>query len=111
MQVDIFHYLDTLTKKPGALKNSAALKSISSLKAVFNAHYQSNPKRFIKLLKEHEQSSIPEIVLACEAATRDANSFSNGSSSVIAENVLVNTRANLSALSQAFLKRGEQVAS
>jgi len=111
MQINIFHYLDTLSKKPGALKNSAALKNTSALKAIFDTHYQDNPKKFIDLLKKHEQSSIPEIILAVEAAAKDTSSFSSAPSSTIAENVLVNTRANLGELSKTFLKRGEKVAS
>ena len=36
MQVDIRHYLDTLLRKPGAVRNSVELKSIPRLKAIFD---------------------------------------------------------------------------
>ena len=38
MQVDIYHYLNTLRKKPGAVRNSVALKNIPRLKAIFDTY-------------------------------------------------------------------------
>lgn len=43
IQVDIFHYLDTLRKKSGAIRNSLALKSISVLKEIFDTKLQHTP--------------------------------------------------------------------
>ena len=45
MQVDIYHYLDTLLKKPGAVRDSV-LKSIPRLKAIFDTHYTNKPKQY-----------------------------------------------------------------
>ena len=49
--IDIRHYLHTLEKKPGALKNSVALKSYPDLKKIFDLYYKQKPKAFIELLR------------------------------------------------------------
>ena len=36
-RVNIYHYLNTLKKKPGAVENSRALRQISKLKAIFDS--------------------------------------------------------------------------
>jgi len=61
MQVDIYHYLNTLLKKPGAVKNSVALKSIPRLKAIFDTHYSKHPKKFIEIFLENKDLPIDEI--------------------------------------------------
>ena len=61
MQVDIYHYLNTLLKKPGAVRNSVALKSIPRLKAIFNTHYSKQPKKFIEIFLENKDLPIDEI--------------------------------------------------
>jgi transposase len=38
-QIDIYHYLNTFLRKPGALCNSAVLRQTPKLKAIFDAHY------------------------------------------------------------------------
>ena len=62
IKADIHHYLNTLLKKPGAIKNSAALKSIPRLKAIFDTHYSTQPKRFIEIFIENKHKSIEEII-------------------------------------------------
>ena len=52
MQIDIYHYLNTLRKKPGAIRNSVALKSIPRLKAIFDTYYGKQPKKFIERFLE-----------------------------------------------------------
>jgi hypothetical protein len=48
MSVDIYHYIESLLRKPGAIRNSVALKSIPKLKAIFDTHYAKEPKKFIE---------------------------------------------------------------
>ena len=49
--IDIKHYIDTLLKKPKALKNSYALKQAPEiLQSLFNKHFQDNPKDFLHFL-------------------------------------------------------------
>lgn len=61
MSVNIKHYLDTFIKKPGALKNSLALKSNPKLKSIYDIYYNTEPKRFIEIIKENKEKSIEEI--------------------------------------------------
>jgi hypothetical protein len=69
MQIDIYHYLNTLRKKPGALRNSIALKSIPKLKAIFDTFYSSQPKKFIDTFIENKEHSIEEIIALFERET------------------------------------------
>jgi hypothetical protein len=69
MSVDIYHYLGTLLRKPGAVRNSVALKSIPKLKAIFDTHYAKEPKRFIETFIEHKELSVDEIVALFERRT------------------------------------------
>jgi hypothetical protein len=69
MQVDIYHYLNTLRKKPGAIRNSIALKSIPRLKAIFDTYYLKQPKKFIELFLENKELPIDEIITLFEHET------------------------------------------
>lgn len=60
--VDIRHYLHTFEKKPGALRNSLALKSIPELKRLFDTYYSDKPKRFIEILRENKDEDIDTII-------------------------------------------------
>ena len=70
MQVDIYHYLNTLYKKPGAVRNSVALKSIPRLKAIFDTHYAKRPRRFIELMLQNKSLSIDELIQLFEQKTK-----------------------------------------
>lgn len=60
--IDIVHYLRTLQMKPGAVRNSAALRSIPDLKDIFDTNYTTNPRKFIELLTKHKDESTDEII-------------------------------------------------
>ena len=62
LKIDIMHYLNTLKKKPGAVNNSVALKSIPKLKAIFDTHYSKNPKAFIDILAKNQHLDLDEIL-------------------------------------------------
>lgn len=50
--IEIFHYIDTLKKKPGALHSSTAKHQMNSkLQSIYNKHYIKNSKDFIELLE------------------------------------------------------------
>ena len=68
-RIDIYHYLNTLRKKPGAARNSVALKSIPRLKAIFDTYYSGQPKKFIDLFLENKELPIDEIIALFERAT------------------------------------------
>ena len=69
MQIDIYHYLSTLRKKPGAVRNSVALKSIPRLKALFDTHYSSQPRKFIERFLENKALPIDELIALFERET------------------------------------------
>jgi transposase-like protein len=69
MQIDIYHYLNTLRKKPGAVRNSVALKSIPRLKAIFDTYYSNQPRKFIDLFLENKELPIDEIIALFERET------------------------------------------
>ena len=69
MQVDIYHYLNTLLKKPGAVRNSVALKQIPRLKSIFDTHYGDKPKQFIEEFMANEHLCIDEIIQYFEDKT------------------------------------------
>ena len=60
--IDIKHYLPSLTKKPGALRNSLALKSIPELKSIYDRHFTKNPRLFIDILAKNQDKSIEELI-------------------------------------------------
>lgn len=62
INIDIRHYLTTFERKPGALRNSLALKSMPELKSIFDIYFKSNPRKFIEILKENQEKSINEII-------------------------------------------------
>lgn len=50
--LDINHYLDTLTKKPGALEHTEALLQMPpKMQELFRVHFKDSGKDFLKLLK------------------------------------------------------------
>jgi hypothetical protein len=69
MQVDIYHYLNTLKKKPGAVRNSVALGSIPRLKAIFDTYYSKQPRKFIDLFLENKELPIDGIIALFERET------------------------------------------
>lgn len=62
LSVDITHYLNSLLRKPGAIKNSVALKSIPKLKTIYDNHFNTNPKKFIELLIDNKEKDLNSII-------------------------------------------------
>ncbi|MFI3173546.1 MAG: IS21 family transposase [Eubacteriales bacterium] len=67
ISIDINHYLCTFMKKPGAIKNSLALKSIPILKSIYDTNFNKEPRKFIELLQENKEKTLDEVVEALEA--------------------------------------------
>jgi hypothetical protein len=61
----------TQKKKPGANRNSVALKSIPRLKAVFDTYYSKQPKKFIELFLANKEQPIDEIIALFERETKN----------------------------------------
>ncbi|XJS11053.1 Mu transposase domain-containing protein [Aerococcaceae bacterium WGS1372] len=51
-QLDIYHYLKTLMKKPGALKHTLVLKHSPDLKALYDLYYKEKPREFLDTLNQ-----------------------------------------------------------
>ena len=62
ISIDIRHYLNTFAKKPGAMKNSLALKSLPKLKSIYDAYFSKNTKEFIEIIRKNKEKSIDEII-------------------------------------------------
>ena len=101
MSVNIFHYLDTLTKKPGALRNSKALRSETDLKAVFDRYYTTNVRSFIDILRTNKDEPLDEIVRLLQASS---DGYTGGLSGQIESNVLRHTQSQLYLISDFFSK-------
>lgn len=61
-KLDIFHYLKTFQKKPGALKDSLALKQCPALHTLYQQHYKQKPKDFIAILLKYQDKPLENIV-------------------------------------------------
>lgn len=61
-QLSIDHYIDTLSCKPGALRNSLVLKQHPELLAIYRQHYITKPKEFITILQQNRKLSNSELV-------------------------------------------------
>ncbi|MDR0796513.1 MAG: hypothetical protein LBE79_10790 [Tannerella sp.] len=73
--VEIMHYLNTFLRKPGAVSNSVALKSIPKLKAIFDTYYAKKPRLFIETLIENKELPIEEIVKLFKERTASKAEF------------------------------------
>jgi hypothetical protein len=75
LKVDIMHYLNTFLRKPGAVRNSAALKSVPRLKAIFDTYYRSKPRDFIEILITSKHLEIDEITALFKEKTANKAEF------------------------------------
>jgi transposase len=101
MSVDIFHYLDTLTKKPGAVRNSKALRSEAELKAVFDSYYSDNAREFVAILRANKDKAMEEIVRILQAV---GEGYSPLCPEEIASNVMHHTQSQLYLISDFFMR-------
>ncbi len=67
--IELAHYLTTLTRKPGALHGSVALKQADhKLRQIYQDHFEDRPKEFVQLLHYSRDKQIP--IKKLEAAIR-----------------------------------------
>lgn len=62
ISIDIIHYLNTFAKKPGAIRNSLALKSLPQLKSIYDIYFSKNPKKIIELIRENKDKTLDELL-------------------------------------------------
>lgn len=66
--VDILHYTNTLSKKPGALPQSVAFSQMhDALKGIFDKHFKTDSKAFIELLTLVSEYGIDRV---CQTVAR-----------------------------------------
>lgn len=108
--IDIKHYLPSLTKKPGALRNSLALKSIPELKSIYDKHFTKNPRLFIDILTKNQDKSIEEIIRFFE--TYKQFSFEVAPLDLIPSQDSINEKAarQMSKYNNLYLSAGREVA-
>lgn len=70
---DIRHFLNTLAKKPGAIRDSVVLKLNPDLKLLYDKYYTSIPKKFIAIITEHKSESDAEIIFALKQYIQQNN--------------------------------------
>jgi transposase len=102
MSVNIYHYLDTLMKKPGAIRNSKALKSEVEMKTVFEDHYATRPHEFITILRASQDKPLDDVV----QVLRSEGEGYKADLDEIGSNVLRHTSAQLYQISDFFMKGG-----
>jgi len=110
MSVNIFHYTGTLLKKPGALKNSKALRSNARLKTIYDEYFSKRTREFILLLREHQDKPIDEVAGIIENIGLGPARIVTDAGAGIAENVLKHTRGQIIAISDFFMKGDDPVA-
>lgn len=103
MTVEIVHYLDTFMRKPGALKNSLALKCKEDLKNIFDNHYTGREKEFIEVLKNNQDKEISAIA---SLLMESANPMQDTPSKTIEDNVTSRTKSQLSEITRLFMSKG-----
>lgn len=101
MSVNILHYLDTLIKKPGAVRSSGALKSETGLKAVFDKYYTTRVREFTDILRMNQDKPMDEIVRVMQMS---GEGFSLVNPKVTESNILNCTRSDLGRISDFFMK-------
>ena len=101
MSVNIFHYLDTLYKKPGAVRNSKALRSETDLKAVFDDYYSTRTREFIDILRTNQDKPLYDIVSILQTAGKGGV---RAIPDVIGSNVLRHTNNQLNEISDFFMR-------
>ena len=105
MQIDIYHYLDTLKKKPGALKNSKALKSRAELKTIYDTYFTKRSREFIEILIKNTEKNYDELLdILKKAAVIDRNITDPDEMSD--DSIAINTRDQVQLLSDMFRRGG-----
>ena len=63
--LDIIHYLKTMRRKPGSVKNSKAFSQLHEhLRTMYNRYYEDRPKEFIKVLTLIKETSLEALLYA-----------------------------------------------
>jgi transposase len=61
-QLHLNHYLKTLKKKPGALRNSLVLQQQPALLEIFQKYYKSRARDFIEILQSNTDKEVEKVI-------------------------------------------------
>ena len=102
------HYLNTFLKKPGALKNSSALKCIPKLKSIYDLYFTTNPKYFIELLITFKDKEINEVVDELDKITysKDFKCIDHNASKLTDDLLNVHTKNQISKINAIYKLNG-----
>jgi hypothetical protein len=108
VNIDISHYLHTLLKKPGALKNSSALKNKPKLKAIYDKYFITNPKYFIQILLDNQDTEFDDLIMILETMVNDKFFNPNIKNEISSNDDIINnlTRNQISKISEIYHIKG-----
>lgn len=67
-KIDIYHYLRTLNKKPGALPRSTALlQADTQIKEIYQKYYTESVREFLQVLEVIREKGLEEVISAIDA--------------------------------------------
>jgi transposase len=70
-KIDIYHYSNTLKKKPGAIENSIAKSQMEPrLHKIYNTYYTQNPKEFVYLLELINEKDFESVLNAIKKLSK-----------------------------------------
>ena len=100
-QLELSHYLKTLRRKPGALKNSLVLKQYPQLQTIYQNYFTTKPKEFIERLLELKDLPMDTVI----EKILDNTVEQAVAKSQLQESVLVSSLNQLQALNELITRR------
>jgi transposase len=101
--VNIFHYLNTFSKKPGAIKNSRALKDRLELKDIFDKYFIDKPREFIDLLRNNQNKSSKDLISFFDSYC--SQPIDTKQQQIIRQNIDVNIKGQIAKINQLFFNQ------
>lgn len=108
IQANIFHYLDTLARKPGAVKSSKALKSRQELKTIYDTYFIKRTKEFISLLHKNIDKSYDELLSILREYGRTGIVYESSPGHTIEDHVNQQTTEQLTKITAIYFGGGDQ---
>lgn len=110
LSVDITHYLNSLLKKPGAIKNSFALKGTPELKTIYDNHFSTNPKKFIEILIDNKEKDLNSLITILRGYVQISDKVLPADNIVSANDLFNATRYQISRYDELCVRGGSAYA-
>lgn len=108
MQIDIMHYLDTFCKKPGALKNSKALKSNAHLKTIYDTHFTTRTREFIDILRRNADKDMEQLLDALKEAASHQIIYQSSDKKTMEDHINEKSREQMRRISMIYAAGGKR---